>query len=198
MKLSELIQECEKFLNSKQTETDKNELLSVFSSINILEKLPLVTKMVTLSLMDATMTTLTNYELEDSITFRIKMEEKAFYSLLLSYTDIERDITETSMEMYDIALLSGLIDYIEESCEKDYNSLKQMYLDTLNIGSLMKTTKAFENVAQINTEPLLNAMEQIKEKMTAEELEAIKTIFEYNDPTLHKIKAVLEDGTLKA
>ena len=198
MKLSELLNECEKFLNSKQEEVDKNEILATFNFLKIKPRIPLAVKVVGLSLMETAMLTLSDFEREDSIMFRVRMEEKMFYSLLLSYTDVERDITDSTIEMYDIALLSGLIDFIEEKCQKDYNNLKQIYMDTLNIGNLIKTTKAFEGVAQLDAEPLLKAMEEVKGKMTDDELQAIKTIFEYNDPTLHKIKAVLDDGALKS
>ena len=76
---------------------------------------------------------------------------------------------------------------------KDYHELRSMYLEAENMSSLIKATIAFENLQQFDVSELETILSRIQGKMTEKELEAVKTIMEYNDPTLRKIKIALEE-----
>ena len=197
MKLTELLAECDKFLSSKQTEEDLMELKSTVAGIKVKSKLPLMSKKMVLHLIGLGMS-LANDHLDsvgraDPVAIRIELEKCLFLHCLLSYTDIERDLTYLEEKDYDAVLLSGLIDLLEEQCSKDYQQLKAMYLDTENMATLIKAATAFENLQQLDVSELEETMSKIQGKMSEKELEAIKTIMEYNDPTLKKVKTVLDE-----
>ena len=197
MKLTELLVECDKFLGSKQTEKDVLEFNSMIAGIKVKKYLPLVSKKMVLNLIKLGMSLANDHldtiEKTDEVILRTELEKCFFLHCLLSYTDIERDLTYLEEKDYDAALLSGLIDIIEEKCSKDYNQLKSMYLDTENMTSLMRATTAFERLEQFDATELEQTLSRIQGKMTEKELEAVKTIMEYNDPTLRKIKVVLDE-----
>lgn len=197
MKLTELLLECDKFLSSKKTEKDIMEFNSVVLGIKVQEKIPLINKKMILNLISLGMSLakdhLEDNEKADSVALRVELEKCFFLHCLLSYTDIERDLTYLEEKDYDAVLLSGLIDKIEEKCSKDYHELRSMYLEAENMSSLIKATIAFENLQQFDVSELETILSRIQGKMTEKELEAVKTIMEYNDPTLRKIKIALEE-----
>ena len=195
MKLTELLQECDIFLKSKQTEEDINEFNSVIAGIKVQKRLPLMNKRVVLNLVDMGMTLAKTYipetERDDTLVVRLELEKCLVLHGLLSYTNLEKDLTYLQETDYDKLLLSGLIDYVEEQCGKDYNELKTLYLDAQNISTLIQTTTTLESLTQFNPKEIEDFVIHMKNTITPEELETIKSIMEYNDPSIKQIKDIL-------
>ena len=195
IKLSEILIECDKFLSGQQTDEDKLEITSLFNSIEVKPRISIITKKVIFALMDTSMNL--EEDIEDARTLRLSIERNMVLHGLISYTDIKKDVFELKDVEYDSLLLSGFIDFIEAKCMKDYNEVTQMYLDTLNLSTLISTTKAIED---INVREMGNNIQKIQElqaNITPGALESIAKIFEYNDPTLKKLKEEVIDTVQK-
>ena len=195
IKLSEILIECDKFLSGQQTDEDKLEITSLFDSIEVKPRISIITKKVIFALMDTSMNL--EEDIEDARALRLSIERNMILHGLMSYTDIKKDVFELKDVEYDSLLLSGFIDFIEAKCTKDYNEVKQMYLDTLNLSTLISTTKAIEDINVREMGANIQKIQELQQNITPEALESIAKIFEYNDPTLKKLKEEVVDTVQK-
>lgn len=112
------------------------------------------------------------------------------FSLLFAYTDVIVTTKDRSLDNYDLIMTSGFYDYIYNycGCGRDYDELVKKCDNTTGINSIC----IMEQIVQaIGKQPTVFEMRQmaniINNDIDKDKLELIKTIQEYNNPTMKKV-----------
>lgn len=112
------------------------------------------------------------------------------FSLLFAYTDVIVTTKDRSLDNYDLIMTSGFYDYIYNycGCGRDYDELVKKCDNTTGINSIC----IMEQIVQaIGKQPTVFEMRQmaniINNDVDKDKLELIKTIQEYNNPTMKKV-----------
>ena len=186
---------CQNFVNNPSKEnTDKLDELK--KQLIIKAYLPMQDKVVTLYriAMDADKST----DLAAAV-FSGGLEMAFIFTGLPSYTNIDVLTIPKEMkiyESYDALIQSGLVDYILQYCERDYNRLVKMMERTMSYEHLLELT---DTMSRIQPEPIRESLEEFKkfrESATPEMLHDMADIVRFNDPNLYKVKESVVDGAL--
>lgn len=122
------------------------------------------------------------------------------FSLLFAYTDIVVTTKDRSLDNYDLIMTSGFYDYIYNycGCGRDYDELVKKCDNTTGINSIC----IMEQIVQaIGKQPTVSEMRQmaniINNDVDKDKLELIKTIQEYNNPTMKKVVDAISKESAK-
>lgn len=122
------------------------------------------------------------------------------FSLLFAYTDIVVTTKDRTLDNYDLIMTSGFYDYIYNycGCGRDYDELVKKCDNTTGINSIC----IMEQIVQaIGKQPTVSEMRQvaniINNDIDKDKLELIKTIQEYNNPTMKKVVDAISKESAK-
>mgnify|MGYP006956013679 CR=1 FL=1 len=122
------------------------------------------------------------------------------FSLLFAYTDVVVTTKDRNLDNYDLIMTSGFYDYIYNycGCGRDYDELVKKCDNTTGINSIC----IMEQIVQaIGKQPTVSEMRQmaniINNDIDKDKLELIKTIQEYNNPTMKKVVNAISKESAK-
>lgn len=112
----------------------------------------------------------------------LKYELEKYFTLIEKYTNLIIKKDEKTLENYDILMSSGVFDYINKICEKDYNDFSNLCDRVVGIDNL-SITRQLSNL--LTTEVVSKNLKNIKRSIdgiSKEKLNILKDIHEYNNP----------------
>lgn len=183
--LEELLKACENFVQNPSSE--REEVLTTFKSQLIIRNyLPLREKVVALyKILSDTVIP------EGSLgsVFAVKLEVSTLFNGLLVYTNIESPISyeKLTYENYDLLYQSGVVDYILQYCQQDYNKLISLIDYSLDYHHLLDLIETLKKVDTEHIDKILYEMKSMRETMDPVSLQNISDIVKYNDPNLYQL-----------
>lgn len=112
----------------------------------------------------------------------LKYELEKYFMLIEKYTNIIIKKDEKTLNNYDVLMSSGIFDYINKICEKDYNDFSNLCDRVIGIDNL-SITRQLSNL--LTTEIVSKNLKSIKRSIdgiSKEKLNILKNIHEYNNP----------------
>ena len=192
--LTDLLDAC---LNFKKEPIPANEVAvkSITSRFVIKEYIPVVRKMVQISLI---LSTLNTEEFDEFDTETRLTVGKVVYGILGYVDNIENDLNTLAMSAAIVDLLYefGIIDEILAHCGKDYARLDKMVDETLNFSNLFRLAETVSLISPENINAFIKEIESIKSELTPENLDKMKSIANATAPEFQALKETLVDEAL--
>lgn len=197
LKFEEVLEAANKFLLDPENE----EKLIVYNSIK--EKL-IIKKHLSLAQRE-------NIILRSLIDIRSSDEEmnlgqisNAFeisltFNALLSYTNIEPDFSPVYKNdiVYDILWESGLMEYILEFCEKDYDRVEKQFYQIISYQNLINLIENMDSLKLENIEELTNSFKNFSLKLDPAVVKNLAEIAKFNDPFVQNLKDEIVQSSYK-
>lgn len=120
------------------------------------------------------------------------------FTMLFLYTNIEIEDEEMTEINYDFVIKSGLVKYLKSKCKDDYKLLYNMFINSISFRNSM-FVKTFADT--LNIDELKNTFKETEigfKDMDESKLSLIKSILEFNDPSLLKVKNMLYNEVVVA
>lgn len=135
-----------------------------------------------------------NDELNDYSNMTYMFELYSVLFMLFAYTNIEISDEEINENNYNVAMESGLVDYIKEKVGKDFNIFYNMIINSMNFKGYQLISMFADS---LNIDEIKNfsiETQKVLGDMDIEKLSLLKTILEFNDPSLNKLNNDIYKG----
>lgn len=131
--------------------------------------------------------------------FTAGIEIASLFDGLISYTNLTQDLSieDKTYENYDSLYQSGFADYVLQFCQKDYERLVHMIERTISFENLNELTSSLREMNVGALDELTNELRKCKKELDPKVLRDIADIMAYNDPSLSRIKDILEAEALQ-
>lgn len=194
IKLSELIAICEKYVTEPSVENMKSydDLVTNLKIKSYLKYWDKVGVLLTIS-------NLSMCSVEDSLPVVAAQIDSALLLVgLLRYTNVVVDVlySDINLEKCDYLFESGLADYIEKYCERDYKRLRKMLERAFSFDGLLAMQETLASVDSAKMADVLKVFGDSLNQLSPEVAESLEKIVEYNDPTLYRMKHDVADAAL--
>lgn len=115
----------------------------------------------------------------------VQLELLFTLEIIHNYTNIE--VEEGFYEFFgedffDALVATGVLDAIEDICEKDIQRLRHMLDSTINWRNMFDLVDGFGNIDMTHVDALVQEVKTVKESLKEENLELLKKITDYNQP----------------
>lgn len=189
--IKEVIDFCKKYTRKEMSETDFEKFLK---SINIFRRLSMYQKsmLVSLAIMDFDDLNI-NFGIESDTSAEI--EVIYVNRFITSYMDIKNEPFE--IDAYDVEVMysSGLIDYILDICERDFDIIKRMYENAIKLKYINILNSMLGDITNEQNEQNIKTISKVFEDK--ETINNVAKIVEFNDPSLKKVKEILYSAVEK-
>ena len=117
---------------------------------------------------------------------------------LLAYTNIENDIIDVRYndEVVDMLEMFGFIDYIKETCGKDYTKLERSFSHMIDFRNLQQLTNIFANIDISKISEFTAKINEAKRALTPEIVEGLREVARDMDPTTVAFAQSLSRSTM--
>lgn len=189
--IKEVIDFCKKYTRKEMSEKDFEKFLK---SINIFRRLSMYQKsmLVSLAIMDFDDLNI-NFGIESDTSAEI--EVIYVNRFITSYMDIKNEPFE--IDAYDVEVMysSGLIDYILDICERDFDIIKRMYENAIKLKYINILNSMLGDITNEQNEQNIKTISKVFEDK--ETINNVAKIVEFNDPSLKKVKEILYSAVEK-
>ena len=156
-------------------------------NITVKKYFSIVTKYALIEMLKDNLDSLQLKDSEDIYYIYMTFDIQSMFTFLSRYISIDIPFDKRTTVNYDLMMRTGFVDYIMQTCGKDYNELVSKAREVIGLEN-MNVIKA---VAQIFSGLMdTSDLEKIKEtvnNLDKENLKFIQNIQEFNDPTTKKV-----------
>lgn len=195
IELHDVVSVCQKYV---EKEISKVEFEVFIKEIKTISYLPLVEKMALLYVIHYHPKFKENTF--DAVAFQINMELIKVFKILFAYTNINTEEYSSiifSEQNYDYFYESGLIDIILKDCEKDYNKIISMLLESISFENLISLGDIVNGLNNNTVDEGLDAMKFFQEEMSDADKDRLVEILKSQDPSLKLLKEQIEKVALE-
>lgn len=156
-------------------------------NITVKKYFSIVTKYALIEMLKDSLDSLQLNDSEDIYYIYMTFDIQSMFTFLSRYISIDIPFDKRTTVNYDLMMRTGFVDYVMQTCGKDYNELVSKAREVIGLEN-MNVVKA---VAQIfsglmNTADLDKIQETVN-SLDKENLKFIQNIQEFNDPTTKKV-----------
>lgn len=156
-------------------------------NITVKKYFSIVTKYALIEMLKDNLDSLQLNDSEDIYYIYMTFDIQSMFTFLSRYISIDIPFDKRTTVNYDLMMRTGFVDYVMQTCGKDYNELVSKAREVIGLEN-MNVVKA---VAQIfsglmNTSDLEKIQETVN-NLDKENLKFIQNIQEFNNPTTKKV-----------
>lgn len=116
----------------------------------------------------------------------VQLELLFTLEIIHNYTNIEVEpgfYEFFGEDFFDALVATGVLEAVEDICEKDIKRLRHMLDSTINWRNIFDLVDGFSNIDMTHVDALVQEVKTVKDNLKEENLELLKKITDYNQPS---------------